>query len=132
MQFQDIEKGSFSLQKGNFSTSEEPHLHCNSSRFAKQKGFLAFQKYSIWIARKPFLTKNTASATSVTYKKRLRKLQNRFFVCNRFLLHVRYLYVEGWVTFLNVLSVICTLLMFLLQSIHLIITINSANRLTHY
>lgn len=38
MQFQDIEKGSFSLQKGNFSTSEEPHLHCNSSRFAMQKG----------------------------------------------------------------------------------------------
>lgn len=32
--------------------------------------------------------------------------------------------------FLNVLSVICALLMFFLQPIHLIITINSANMLT--
>lgn len=32
--------------------------------------------------------------------------------------------------FLNVLSVICALLMFFLQPLHLIITINSANRLT--
>ena len=81
--FLTSKRSPFRCQKDSFCSTIKPPLHCKRAPIDSQYHYFCN-------AMEAFLLKNTMSGTMKTTKNALRNLQNQFFVCNTFLLYVRY------------------------------------------